>query len=202
MAIFLSFEGGDAAGKSTQITRLAAWLREQGARVLLTREPGGSPLGEALRRRMLHAPLPQPRLQALLFSAARRQHIAERIAPAQARGHWVLCDRFCDSTFAYQADGAALAVLQHWHQRFCGGLMPDCTILLDAPPRVTMQRLAARAARRGFDARAEAWHRTVRRRFRRLARQSPQRFVCVDASLSEAETAGRIRRAVQTRFRL
>ena len=199
---FLSFEGGDAVGKSTQIRHLARWLEGEGASVLLAREPSDSPLGAALRRRMMHAPLPAPRLQALLFTAARRQHIAETIAPACARAQWVLCDRFCDSTFAYQGEEVALAVLQQWHRRFCRGFLPDCTILLDAPSAVTMRRLAARGKRRGFDARAEAWHRALRQRFLALAQQSPRRFVCVDASVSEAATARQIRRALQSRFRL
>ena len=202
MAVFLSFEGGDGVGKSTQLRLLARWLKEKGVRVLLTREPGGSPLGEALRRRMLRNPVPAPRLQALLFMGARREHIAAKIAPARRQGTWVLCDRFCDSTFVYQGGALRLPVLHQWHKEFCGGLVPDCTILLDAPLRISLARLDARPMRRGFDAQSAEWHRAIQRRFRALARQNSERFVRVDASLSEAETARRIRDAVQSRFGL
>lgn len=133
---FITFEGMDGAGKSTQISRTAEWLRARGHVVLLTREPGGTPLGEALRALLLHEVM-HPDTEAMLMFAARREHLAQVIEPALARGEWVLCDRFTDASFAYQGggrglDSARLEVLETWVQR---GLQPDLTLLSICPAR-------------------------------------------------------------------
>ena len=141
---FITFEGMDGAGKSTQIARTADWLRARGHAVLLTREPGGTPLGESLRALLLHQAM-HPDTEALLMFAARREHLAQVIEPALARGEWVLCDRFTDASFAYQGGGrgldiARLELLEAWVQR---GLQPGLTLLFDLPCEVAAQRLAA-----------------------------------------------------------
>jgi dTMP kinase len=140
---FISFEGMDGAGKSTQIARAAHWLRDRGHVVLLTREPGGTQFGEALRGLVLHESM-HPDTEVLLMFAARCEHLAQVIVPALARGEWVLCDRFTDATFAYQGGGrgidpARLEVLENWVQR---GLQPGLTLLFDLPCEVAAQRLA------------------------------------------------------------
>jgi dTMP kinase len=141
---FITFEGMDGAGKSTQIARAADWLRTRGQSVLLTREPGGTPLGESLRALLLHEAM-HADTEALLMFAARREHLAQVIEPALARGEWVLCDRYTDASFAYQGggrgiDAARLGVLEQWVQR---GLQPGLTLLFDLPCEVAAQRLAA-----------------------------------------------------------
>ena len=140
---FITFEGMDGAGKSTQITHAANWLRTRGESVLLTREPGGTPLGESLRALLLHEAM-HPDTEALLMFAARREHLAQVIEPALARGEWVLCDRYTDASFAYQGggrgiDAARLGVLEQWVQR---GMQPGLTLLFDLPCEVAAQRLA------------------------------------------------------------
>ena len=141
---FITFEGMDGAGKSTQIAHAADWLRMRGESVLLTREPGGTPLGESLRALLLHEAM-HADTEALLMFAARREHLAQVIEPALARGEWVLCDRYTDASFAYQGggrgiDAARLGVLEQWVQR---GLQPGLTLLFDLPCEVAAQRLAA-----------------------------------------------------------
>lgn len=141
---FITFEGMDGAGKSTQIAHAADWLRTRGESVLLTREPGGTPLGESLRALLLHEAM-HADTEALLMFAARREHLAQVIEPALARGEWVLCDRYTDASFAYQGGGrgiaaARLGVLEQWVQR---GLQPGLTLLFDLPCEVAAQRLAA-----------------------------------------------------------
>ncbi|WP_439536711.1 dTMP kinase [Methyloversatilis sp.] len=141
---FITFEGMDGAGKSTQIAHAADWLRARGDTVLLTREPGGTPLGESLRALLLHEAM-HADTEALLMFAARREHLAQVIEPALARGEWVLCDRYTDASFAYQGGGrgiaaARLGVLEQWVQR---GLQPGLTLLFDLPCEVAAKRLAA-----------------------------------------------------------
>lgn len=141
---FITFEGLDGAGKSTQIARAADCLRARGHRLLLTREPGGTPLGEALRGLLLHETM-HADTEALLMFAARREHLAQVIEPALAGGDWVLCDRFTDASFAYQGGGRGieakrLEVLERWVQR---GLQPGLTLLFDLPCEVAAKRLAA-----------------------------------------------------------
>jgi dTMP kinase len=181
---FVAFEGGEGAGKSTQIERLAQWLTESGRVVVVTHEPGGTALGGILRRLLLDhdaGPL-APRSEALLFAADRAQHVAEVIRPALERGAVVLTDRYIDSSLAYQGAGRTLARdevadLSRWAT---SGLLPDLTVLLDVPPEVGLARIPGAADQ--MEAEPLAFHERVRAEFLDLAACDPQRYVVVDAT--------------------
>ena len=181
---FLTLEGPEGSGKSTQAQRLAARLIDSGIPCTVTREPGGTALGEAVRRILLHAPEPSPvpAADALLFNAARAQLAAEVIEPALERGEVVICDRFGDSTLAYQGFGAgqpleALRSLAHFA---VGDLRPDLTVLIDLPAEEGLARKQADEVTR-FEERADLeFHRRVRDGFLALAAAEPDRFVIVD----------------------
>jgi len=149
---FITFEGIDGAGKSTHLEALAARLRERGATVVCTREPGGTPLAERVREMVLHAEM-DVLTEALLVFAARRDHIRQVIAPSLAAGHTVLCDRFTDATFAYQGGGggAPLPVLSQLEQWVQGALQPDLTIWFDLPAELAAKRRAAARAADRFE---------------------------------------------------
>ena len=181
---FITFEGIDGAGKSTHIEAVARRLREAGATVVLTREPGGTALAERLRELLLHEGM-DVLTEALLVFAARRDHIAQVIAPALAAGHTVLCDRFTDATFAYQGGGrgAPLAVLAQLERLVQGELQPDLTIWFDLPAALAAQRRAqARAADR-FEQQDLDFFERVRSGYAARANAMPQRFACIDAAL-------------------
>lgn len=186
--LFITLEGGEGVGKSTQLGALSAALRARGLDVLETREPGGSPGAEAIRELLLHRQDTNwaPRAEALLFAAARSDHIRLRIAPALARGQWVLCDRFVDSTRAYQGgtDGLTDADILALHGIGSGGLMPDRTLLLALPADVRRQRREERRLGRAdrFEERPIAYHEAVAAAFDRLAEADPVRIRRVDAS--------------------
>jgi dTMP kinase len=180
---FITFEGIDGAGKSTQLAFLAEHLRAQGHEVVVTREPGGTELGEALRALVLNVDM-DPRTETLIMFAARAEHLARVIRPALAEGKWVLCDRFSDATFAYQSGGrqlpgAEVEALERWVHP---DLSPDRTLLVDVPPAVAAERLAgAREADRFESERAEFFTR-VRAAYLDRARRDPQRFVLLDGT--------------------
>ncbi|WP_423193389.1 dTMP kinase [Cupriavidus sp. H18C2] len=181
---FITFEGIDGAGKSTHVEWVAGRLRER-ATVVTTREPGGTPLGEDLRRLLLHRQM-DLETEALLMFAARREHIAEVIEPALARGDWVISDRFTDATFAYQGGGrglprARLEVLEQWVQ---GGLQPDLTLLFDVPLETAAARLANAREPDKFEAESRAFFERTRAEYLRRAAESPQRFRVIDATRS------------------
>ncbi|MDT6964680.1 dTMP kinase [Cupriavidus sp. SZY C1] len=181
---FITFEGIDGAGKSTHVEWVAGRLRER-ATVVTTREPGGTPLGEDLRRLLLHRQM-DLETEALLMFAARREHIAEVIEPALARGDWVISDRFTDATFAYQGGGrglprARLEVLEQWVQ---GGLQPDLTLLFDVPLETAAARLADAREPDKFEAESRAFFERTRAEYLRRAAESPQRFRVIDATRS------------------
>ncbi len=189
---FISLEGVDGAGKSTHLVWLAAALEARGHRVVGTREPGGTPLGETLRALLLHEPMTHE-AEALLMFAARREHVVTVIAPALARGDWVLCDRFTDATFAYQGGGHGVdpdfiaALARHVH----GDCNPDLTLLFDVPPDVSRQRLE-RAAGDGrsldkFEREAQAFFERVRAVYLARASAEPTRFRVIDATRPIAE---------------
>jgi len=184
---FITFEGIDGAGKSTQIGFIDGWLRSQGVDGLLTREPGGTPVGETLRELILHRPM-QPRTETLLMFAARCEHVLTVIEPALAAGRWVLCDRFTDATYAYQSGGRGLpaadvATLERWVHP---GLQPDLTFLFDLEPEIAAARLAR--AQRGdrFEAEQRDFFTRVREHYRARARAEPHRFVVVDTAQEKA----------------
>lgn len=179
---FVAFEGGEGAGKSTQEARLAQALRERGHLVVSTREPGGTPAGEAIRRVLLgpeYAGL-DPRAESLLFAAARGEHVARVIRPALDRGAVVICDRYMDSSIAYQGVGRDLGPdrvrdLNLWATH---GLVPDLTIVLDVDPEVGLSRFEERDR---LESEPMEYHRAVRSGFLALAEQEPQRYLVVDA---------------------
>jgi dTMP kinase len=180
---FISFEGIDGAGKSSHVEALAQWLRARGAEVVLTREPGGTPLAESLRALFLHQPM-DALTEALLVFAARRDHLAQCIVPALARGAVVLCDRFTDATFAYQGAGRGfdldiLARLEGWVQE---GRQPDLTLWFDlAPAEAARRRASARAADR-LEREDEDFFSRVRAGYAARAAAAPTRFARIDAA--------------------
>ena len=181
---FISFEGIDGAGKSTQHTWLVDHLRRQGKTVVATREPGGTPLGEKLRALLLAEPM-HLETEALLMFAARREHVAQVIEPALARGDWVICDRFVDASFAYQGGGRGLAweKLQSLCDWVLGNLQPDLTLIFDAPVEIAQKRLhAATANPDRFEQEQAAFFERVRAAYLRIATENPQRVRLIDAT--------------------
>ena len=203
---FITFEGPEGGGKSTHVRELAEQLRAEGKTVLITREPGGTPLAEKIRgllRDELDDP-PVTRSEVLLFLAARAQVVSQVIRPALARGEWVICDRFSDSTFAYQGYGRGIDVglLKNFNDFATEGLVPDLTILLDVPPEVSRRRLAERQAATAtaadrIELAGEMFHRRLREGFLELARAEPERFVTIDSSGDRAEVSAAVLAAVR-----
>lgn len=181
---FISFEGIDGAGKSTQHAWAVDYLRTQGHTVVATREPGGTPLGEKLRALLLSEPM-HLETEALLMFAARREHIAEVIEPALTRGEWVVCDRFVDASFAYQGGGRGLSwqKLETLAQWVLGGLQPDLTLIFDAPVAIAQQRLhAATANPDRFEQEQSAFFERVRAAYLKIATENPDRVRLIDAT--------------------
>ena len=203
---FITFEGPEGGGKSTQVQTLAEWLRKQGKKVVVTREPGGTRMSELIRalvRDEMEDP-PVTRCEVLLFLAARAQVVSQVIRPALAHGEWVVCDRFADSTFAYQGYGRGIDVqlLKNFNDFVTEGLVPDLTILLDLPPEVSRTRLAARQASTAdtgdrIEAAGEMFHRRLREGFLDLAKAEPKRFTVIDASKSVEKVAAAVQKTVQ-----
>jgi dTMP kinase len=199
---FIAFEGGEGAGKSTQARLLAEALRERGLEVVLTREPGGTEGAEAIRHLLLDPAGAgwEPEAEALLFAAARSDHVARLIRPALARGAWVICDRFVDSTRAYQGGGGGLtdADILTLHRVGSCGLLPDLTILLEASPEEIAVRLARRDGGENdrIGGREGEFHARVAQAFRRMAAAEPERFVVIDGSGASATTQRTILDAV------
>ena len=199
-ARFITFEGIDGAGKSTHLEAVAARLREGGATVVGTREPGGTPLAERVREIFLHEAA-DVLTESLLAFAARRDHIRQVIRPALAAGRTVLCDRFADATFAYQGGGGGaeierLSLLEAWVQE---GLQPDLTLWFDLPPEVAAQRRAqARSADR-FEQRELSFFERVRAGYAARARAAPARFARIDAGLSREAVWQQIDSALRAR---
>lgn len=200
--MFIALEGGEGAGKSTQALMLAEALKAQGHAVVLTREPGGTPGAEAIRALLLDPPGEGwgPQAEALLFAAARADHVARRIRPALERGEWVISDRFVDSSRAYQGGAGALgdAAITALHAVGSGGLRPDLTILLEADDEQVAARLAARdgGTSDAIGGRDAGYHRRVAAAFRKLADTDPQRFAVVNAAGTPGEVHARVMAAV------
>jgi dTMP kinase len=184
--LFITVEGGEGVGKSTNIAFIEQQLKAHGVDVLVTREPGGSALGEEVRRLLLavgEVPL-DPMAELLLVFAARAQHISTLIEPALAAGQWVLCDRFTDATFAYQCGGRGLdrQVVTMLETLVQGSLRPDCTVLLDAPADTGMARVRARGELDRFELEELAFFERVRATYLELAGRSGGRYRVIDAS--------------------
>ena len=189
---FITLEGGEGVGKSTNLQWVVEWLQQQGLTVISTREPGGTPRAEAIRELLLD-PAPTEPLSSdaelLLMFAARAQHLNEKILPALEQGTWVVCDRFTDATYAYQGGGRGIeaeriATLERFVQY---GLQPDLTLLLDMPAEAGAQRVASRLSQSGgerdrFEREQQTFFNAVRHAYLQRAEQAPQRFAVIDAA--------------------
>ncbi|MGB9376572.1 MAG: dTMP kinase [Mycobacteriales bacterium] len=185
--VFIALEGGDGAGKSTQVGLLVAALERAGREVIVTRQPGGTPLGAQIRTLVLHGDHVSPRAEALLYAADKAHHVDTMIAPALAGGQVVVCDRYVDSAIAYQGAGRDLGAdeiseLQAWAVH---GLLPDLTIVLDVSPEVGRSRRGDVHDR--LEAEGDDFHAAVREHFLVLARAAPERYLVVDAGLDPEE---------------
>ena len=200
---FITFEGIDGAGKTTHL----AWFRERldakvaptGREVVMTREPGGTKLGESLREILLHRTM-DLETEALLMFAARREHLAQVIEPALARGDWVLSDRFTDATFAYQGGGRGLPrdkleALERWVQ---GGFQPDMTVLFDVPPETASERRSAAREPDRFESESDAFFTRTRAEYLRRAEEAPYRFSIVDSTQSIPQIQNQLEKLIST----
>jgi dTMP kinase len=201
--IFISFEGVEGSGKTTQMLRLTRGLRRQGHRVERTREPDGTALGLAIRRFFERPGVkPEPLVEMFLFMAARHQHVKEKLAPWLGQGRLVLCDRYADATVAYQAYGRGLDadLVREMNVRATGGLMPDLTLLFDLPPEEGFRRIGARRLDH-FEREKLAFHRRVRRGYLEIHHAEPKRVRLIHAARSQAEVAREVDRVVQEHLR-
>jgi dTMP kinase len=204
---FISFEGGEGAGKSTQIKKLAERLEAAKLRAILTREPGGSPGAEVIRHLLLSGvgKLLGPEAETLLFAAARDDHVRTVILPALTQGTWVLCDRFSDSTRAYQGKlgKVAPAVLNAMERVTIGDLKPDLTIILDVPVEIGLKRAAARRGQGApdrFESEDVTFHQELREAYREIAAANADRCVLIDATADPNAVAATIWTALRDRF--
>lgn len=195
---FITFEGPDGAGKTTQIARVQAWLEASGHTVVRTREPGGDAVGERVRALLLSTDM-TPEAEFLLFAAARAQNVAEVVEPALAAGSVVLCDRFTDSSLAYQghARGLSLEFVRAANAFATRGRVPDRTVLLDLPAEVGTERRRREGDGNRLDNETLAFHRAVRAGYLDIAAAEPERFVVVDAGRDPDAVFVDVRAAVQ-----
>ena len=210
-AAFITFEGIEGCGKTTQAARSAEFLRQSGMEVILTREPGGTRIGDAIREILLSPKNGEmdPVTELLLYFASRAQHVAEVILPALEAGKVVLCDRFSDATTAYQGYGRGLPLdtIERINTEATGGLAPDLTLLFDLEPEVGLDRVGKRAAASGggsgdrLEQEELDFHRRVRSGYLEIARREPDRVILVDASPPEAEVAEDVIRVLQEMLR-
>jgi dTMP kinase len=203
-ALFITFEGAEGVGKTTQIARAAAHLRTRGVDPLVTREPGGTPLGESVRALLMaqagEGGAPAPLAEAFLMEAARAELVTKVIAPALAAGRDVVCDRHADSTLAYQGAGRGLdpALLSTLNKVATGGLVPGLTLMFDLDPALGIERRGA--AKNRFDREPLEFHRRVRARLLELAAAEPSRFVVLDAGAAPEAVEARVWEAVEARL--
>lgn len=201
---FISFEGGEGAGKSTQIRRLAERLRAAGHDVVVTREPGGSPGAEAIRDLLVNGAADRwsPVTETLLMYAARRDHVERVIRPALSRGAIVLCDRFADSTRAYQGAGgdAPASLIASLEDHVLGGTVPDLTLILDLPPDIGLQRAEVRGGAARFESKGLSFHERLRAGYLEIARREPERCVVIEANAEIDAVTAAISDAVDQRL--
>ena len=202
--LFISFEGIDGAGKSTHIARVAELFRQAGSAVVLTREPGGTPVSEKLRELVLHDPM-DPLTEALLMFAARREHLVQVIEPALARGDVVLCDRFTDATFAYQGGGRGfdwqvLGELERMVQALPDGSLrqPDLTVWFDLDPLIAAERLASARVPDKFESQPADFFAAVRAGYARRESDMPNRFARIDAAQTMEAVGADVSRIVRS----
>jgi dTMP kinase len=204
---FITFEGGEGAGKSTQVERLRRRLETHGLDVIATREPGGSPHAEQIREGLLSGTAKRfgPFAEALLFSAARMDHLDRTIRPALERGAFVLCDRFADSTRVYQGalGGVGDELLDALDHAVVGDTRPDLTVILDLPAAVGLQRASHRrgdGSADRFESEDESYHDRLRQAFLKIAEQEPDRCIVIDANNDADAVENEIFQIVETRF--
>lgn len=202
----ITFEGGEGGGKSTQIERLAAALSAAGITVVVSREPGGTVGAEAIRSLLVNGPPDRwlPLSETLLLLAARLDHVERKIRPALAAGHWVLCDRFVDSTRVYQgmAGTVGVALVNRLQAFTIGDLAPDLTLILDVPVEIGLARRGRSAPESRFEDKGVAFHQRVRDGFLQLAAEEPARCRVIDGTQSIDAVAAALRKAVAARFGL
>ena len=203
---FISFEGGEGGGKSTQAARMAGYLRGKGLEVLETREPGGTPESEALRDLLVQGDPDRwsALSELLLITAARVEHVNRLIEPALVQGKWVICDRFADSTLAYQgiAGELGLELVEQFQQLAVGATTPDVTFLLDVRAEAGLQRAEKRGGAARFEKKGAAFHQTLRDGFLALANENPQRIVLIDGEDTFDNVWGQIETELGRRFKL
>ena len=202
---FITFEGGEGAGKSTQIRLLADYLRQKGLRVTQTREPGGAPGAERIRALLVEGDADQwaPFTETLLHYAARHEHLCRTVRPALERGDYVLCDRFADSTLAYQGYGQGVpeARIKALHDLVTGGLEPDLTLILDLPVEKGLERAESRGdGGMRYERMGLAFHKRLRDGFLEIARANPARCVMIDATGTIDQVSQSIIETVARRF--
>ncbi len=201
---FITFEGGEGAGKSTQVRLLAERLARDGLEVVQTREPGGAPQAEVLRELLISGDTDRwsAGAEALLNYAARDDHLRTTIRPALGRGAWVLCDRFSDSTRAYQglAGEVSLQMIDAIHQEIVGETDPDLTLIMNIAPEVGLERAHARGDANRFENKGLAFHQTLQKSFLEIAGTYPERCVVIDASGAIEEISNAIWSAVESRL--
>lgn len=206
---FISFEGGEGAGKSTQIKLLAKWLIGQGLDVIVTREPGGAPGAEVIRDLLVKGETDRwtPMCEALLMTAARTEHVERTIKPALRDNYWVLCDRFFDSTVAYQgaARGLGMSRMRELQDTALHGLTPDLTFIIDLPVDVGLARAVGREALKEdredrFEKMNFAFHENIRAAYLKIAKTEPERCAVVDGNVDITSLQNNLRGLVQDRF--
>ena len=201
---FITFEGGEGAGKSTQVRLLAEKLASRGVETVQTREPGGAPQAEVLRELLISGATDRwsANAETLLNYAARDDHLRAVIRPALDRGVWVLCDRFSDSTRAYQglAGGVSMNMIDAIHEDIVAGTDPDLTLIMDIAPEVGLERAHARGDANRFENKGLGFHRTLQKSFLAIAATYPERCVVIDASGTIEEISHAIWSAVETRL--
>lgn len=203
---FITFEGGEGGGKSTQAARMAGYLRGKGLEVLETREPGGTPESEALRDLLVQGDPDRwsALSELLLITAARVEHVSRLIKPALTEGKWVICDRFADSTLAYQgiAGELGLELVEQLQKLAVGATAPDVTFLLDVRAEAGLQRAEKRGGAARFEKKGAAFHQTLRDGFLALANENPQRIVLIDGEDTFDNVWGQIEAELGRRFKL
>ena len=203
---FITFEGGEGGGKSTQAAHMAGYLRGKGLEVLETREPGGTPESEALRDLLVQGDPDRwsALSELLLITAARVEHVNRLIKPALAEGKWVICDRFADSTLAYQgiAGELGLELVEQLQKLAVGATAPDVTFLLDVRAEAGLQRAEKRGGAARFEKKGAAFHQTLRDGFLALANENPQRIVLIDGEDTFDNVWGQIEAELGRRFKL
>jgi dTMP kinase len=204
---FITLEGGEGAGKSTQIARLAELLRRTGLDVLTTREPGGSPAGERIRKLLVEGDPGSlgPLTEALLHFAQRAEHLTETIRPALARGTWVISDRFADSTMAYQGYGHRLGrkTITSLYRLVCGTFRPDLTLVFDVPVSLGLERAGRRpGAETRYERMGQQFHERLRRGFLDIAKREPRRCAVIDAAQSLDAVTAQMLQTVNRRLRV